>query len=81
MKRCPRCNGTGNVPDPLELGQTLKKMRIEAGISQARLAGAMKISPAHLCDLEQGKRGWMGEFTPELYCDALDAEIERRKQK
>lgn len=78
--KCKRCNGTGEVQDPLVIGQTLKKMRVDAGISQARLAEVMKISPAHLCDLENGKRGWLGEFTPELYCDALDAEIERMKE-
>lgn len=78
--KCKRCNGTGQVPDPLELGQTLKKMRIEAGVSQARLAEVMKVSPAHLCDLENGKRGWRGDVTAEMYCDALDAEIERMKK-
>ena len=79
VMKCWRCGGTGEIEDPLVLGQTLKKLRSEAGITSKRLAGALKVSTSYLCDLENGKRAWLGEVTPERYCDALDAEIERIK--
>jgi len=78
--RCWRCGGTGELQDPLVLGQSLRQMRIEAGITLVRMAEVMKISQGFLCDLENGKRAWRGEVTAESYCDALDAEIARMKK-
>jgi transcriptional regulator with XRE-family HTH domain len=80
MKVCPRCGGSGEVTDPLVLGQTLRKMRVEAGVTLLRMAEVMKISQGHLSDLENGNRAWLGGITSEQYCDALDAEIERMKK-
>ncbi len=80
MKSCPRCGGTGQVADPLVLGQTLRQLRIDAGVTLIRMAVVMNVSQGHLSDLENGKRAWLGEIKPEQYCDALDAEIERMKK-
>lgn len=78
--KCPRCKGTGEVEDPLLVGQSLRKLRLEAGITLLRMAEVMKISPGHLSDLENGKRAWRGSITSEVYCDALDGEIARMKK-
>lgn len=80
MKVCPRCGGSGEVTDPLVLGQTLRSMRVEAGVTLLRMAEVMKMSKAHLSNLENGKRAWLGEVTGDRYCDALDSEIERQKK-
>lgn len=77
MKKCWRCDGTGQLQDPLVLGQALRKLRVEAGVELVRLAEVMGISQGYLCDLENGKRGWRGEVTADRYCDALDEEIAR----
>lgn len=77
---CWRCNGTGEIQDPLVLGQALRKLRMEAGVTLLRMAHVLGISSGYLSDLENGKRGWLGEVTAERYCDALDAEIERMKK-
>ena len=63
------------------LGQALRKLRVSAGVTLRRMAEVLGISDGYLSDLENGKRGWLGEVTPELYCDALDAEIARREKQ
>lgn len=77
---CWRCQGTGEILDPLVLGQTLRKLRMEAGVTLRRMAEVLDISDGYLSDLENGKRGWIGTVTAERYCDALDEEIERVKK-
>lgn len=78
---CPRCHGTGQVTDPFILGQTLRKLRVDAGVTLRRMAEVMGIADGYLSDLENGKRGWLGTVTADRYCDALDAEIERTGKK
>lgn len=78
--RCWRCHGTGEIHDPLVLGQALKKLRMESKITLHRMADVLEISAGYLSDLENGKRGWLGEVSADRYCDALDAEIARLKE-
>lgn len=78
--RCWRCHGTGQIHDPLVLGQSLRKLREEAKITLHRMADVLGISAGYLSDLENGKRGWLGEVSADRYCDALDAEIARLKE-
>ncbi len=49
--RCPNC-GTRIVPTPREL----KQWRQAAGLTQRKIAALLKISPAHVAYLENGKR-------------------------
>lgn len=80
MKKCWRCRGTGQIEDVKVLGQSLRKIRMESKITLHRMAELLKCSDGYLSDLENGKRGWLGEVTAERYCDALDVEIERLKK-
>ena len=41
---------------PLTFGQMISSIRIADEISQVELARKMKISRAHLCDIERGRR-------------------------
>ena len=41
---------------PLSFGQMIESLREADGISQAELARKLKISRAHLCDIEKGRR-------------------------
>lgn len=77
---CWRCKGTGEIQDPLVLGQALRKLREDADITLRRMADVLRVSAGYLSDLENGKRGWLGEVSADRYCDALDAEIERVKK-
>lgn len=52
---CSACLGSGRVPDHAGIGRRLRRTR---RVSLAMLARRMKISSAHLCLLEQGKRSW-----------------------
>src|SRR5438128_8487945 len=41
---------------PLSFGEMIESLREADGISQAELARKLKISRAHLCDIEKGRR-------------------------
>ena len=51
---CPKCGGSGQLPDPLEM----RKRRERKGISLQETAKKMKISHGYLSDLERGNRTW-----------------------
>lgn len=55
---CPTCKGSGKIKDRDEIGYQLRKMREKKGLSLRKMAKQMKISAAHLSDLELGQRGW-----------------------
>lgn len=57
-KLCPRCDGTGFVPDPSYHGKEARKRRKEAGLSLREVARRMNFSVAYVSDLELGRRGW-----------------------
>jgi transcriptional regulator with XRE-family HTH domain len=44
------------VSGPLTFGSTIEALRLCDEISQTELAKKMKISRAHLCDIEKGRR-------------------------
>lgn len=52
--KCPKCGGTGDIPDYAFL---LRK-RIKSGISQTKAAKIMGISNTYLSELENGRRDW-----------------------
>lgn len=82
-RECSTCSGSGKVPDVT--GGTLRQIRLTArtkdGVSplpQAAVARGMGISPAHLNDIEQGRRR-QESLTAELVDNFLRAvaEVER----
>jgi transcriptional regulator with XRE-family HTH domain len=52
--RCPRCDGTGVIPE----GQELKLERIRHRVKLKDVAEKMGISASYLCHLEKGRRLW-----------------------
>jgi predicted transcriptional regulator len=58
MSICKRCGGTGDEPDQLATGQTLRGMRTSAGISLRRMAKLIGLSHSFLSQLESGQRSW-----------------------
>lgn len=49
------CNGPVNQ---VELGASLRAVRLKAGLKQSWVAQAMGINNTYLCQLESGKRNW-----------------------
>lgn len=56
--KCVRCNGSGLEPDNKRVADSMRRERVESGMSQRRFAGLMRVSPGYLCQLEQGTRRW-----------------------
>lgn len=59
---CKCCDGSGRQLDHELVGDYLRTQRLKAGITQAQVAEAMKISKPYLCDLEHGFRNWRNEL-------------------
>lgn len=55
---CPKCKGSGALPDPRDEGAQFRQRRMEAGLNLTRMAEAMGISAPYLSDLENGNRAW-----------------------
>lgn len=58
MKSCPKCNGSGRVPDDAAIGAKLRAARIKKGVSLREMARRLDVSAMWICDLERGKRYW-----------------------
>lgn len=67
---CPRCNGTGTIPDDRAMGAAMRQRREAAGLSLYDLAKKLGLSASYLCDLELGRRQWSGTNI-ERYEEAL----------
>lgn len=57
-KDCRCCQGSGQEYDHKAVGETMRKIRLNAKLSQAALGKLMKITAAYICDLEKGYRNW-----------------------
>lgn len=55
---------------PLSFGQLIESLRICDEISQVELANKMKMSRAHLCDIEKGRRS-VGPETAARFAQVL----------
>ena len=67
---CPRCDGTGRVPDDRVMGAAMLKRREKAGLSLRDMAARTGLSPSYLSDLEVGRRQW-GKKQRTAYEEAL----------
>lgn len=59
---CPRCEGSGRIKDPSVTGRQMRALRKASGKSLRHVAGAMRLSPAYISDLELGRRGWADDL-------------------
>jgi transcriptional regulator with XRE-family HTH domain len=54
--KCPRCGGTGEIPDELfHFGDLLRMQRDRAGMTQLELANLAGIGRAQIANLETGR--------------------------
>lgn len=53
---CPYCAGTGKRPTAAGLTKSIREFRKERGLSLRQAALELKISAAHLSDIENQKR-------------------------
>ena len=58
---CPRCAGTGRVPDFRDIGRRLRLARKGALLGLREAARQAKISAEYLRDLEKGRGTFRGE--------------------
>lgn len=56
--KCPRCGGTGELPNPLKTGKELKAKRIEAGITLSEMGKRLGICESYVSHLEHGRKTW-----------------------
>lgn len=61
--KCPKCNGTGRVPDDRAIGLAMRRLRESKEISLRALARRLEVSAAYLSDLELGRRHWHENVT------------------
>ncbi len=52
--KCPRCDGTGLLPD----AKAMRALRKKAGMTLGQVSSRMGISIPFLSDLERGNRRW-----------------------
>lgn len=55
---CRYCYGSGVEQDPRAVGEEMRRLRQQAGISQRQMASVLQFTPSYLCDLELGRRPW-----------------------
>jgi predicted transcriptional regulator len=55
---CPRCYGTGVLPDDRAIGVQMRERRQRAGLTLRALARKLNLTAAYLSDLELGRRYW-----------------------
>lgn len=60
-KKCPHCDGSGFVLDPVIAGQYHRAMRERKGKSLREVARMMKVTAPYVSDLERGRRNWTDE--------------------
>ena len=56
--KCPRCGGTGGIPDPKGIGEKLKAKRVRAGLSLNEMGSRLGISGSYVSHLEHGRKPW-----------------------
>jgi len=61
-KKCPKCNGTGEVLDSREFGREMRRIREKRGYMMKSVAEEMGVSAPYLCQLEKGYREWDSEL-------------------
>ena len=54
---CPRCKGSGKIPNRATIGAELLKLRTGAGLSRESVRREIKISGVYLFDVENGAKG------------------------
>jgi len=58
---CPRCKGSGKIPNPKTIGAELLKLRTDAGLTRESVRREMKVSGVYLFDVENGAKGITAE--------------------
>lgn len=56
--QCPKCKGSGVVPDPKAKGAELMRARKAAGVTLQEIASILELSIGYISDLEHGRKRW-----------------------
>lgn len=75
---CPKCRGTGTIPDPKTTGTELRNKRRKARVSLTAVADCIGFSTSYVCELEQGRRHWSKVLITE-YLKAIEF-LNQKKQ-
>lgn len=59
--KCPKCNGSGTLPDRHTIGCRFRKLRLKKGLTLAQMSKRVKVSEGQLCKLENGQKNWRPE--------------------
>lgn len=73
-KTCPRCEGTGQVPDPVYIGAQMRRLRGKTGMSLREMARRAGFSAPYISDAELGRRTWSRRLLA-AYEDVLRKEM------
>jgi len=85
LATCPACAGMGKGGRPVTqwpttgFGLVLRRLRIDAGLTQEELAGAARVSPRTVSDLERGISRTARLQTARMLADALGLAGQQRK--
>lgn len=71
LLKCPKCKGSGVIPNPYVFGLKARQLRKGMQISLREISRRMGISATHLSDLERGKRQWNSRLEA-LFMECLD---------
>jgi predicted transcriptional regulator len=56
--KCPKCKGTGRVPNQKSVGEEMRQLREKHGKSLRQIAKILGFSAPYISDLEHGRRDW-----------------------
>lgn len=56
--KCPKCGGTGELPDPVQIGRELKAKRLARGITLEIMGKRLGICQSYVSHLEHGRKLW-----------------------
>lgn len=76
---CPKCSGSGRIPDQGVLGARFAAKRKAADVSQKEVAAALHVSQAIISYLEAGRIEW-SETTKRDYEKALQRKPATRRK-
>lgn len=70
-RECPKCKGTGKLPDPQSLGSSLRRLRESSGMSVNELARRLAVTTEYIYMIETGKRTAPTEIQFNYYANCI----------
>lgn len=61
-KKCPKCEGSGLVPDAAQIGAVMRTRRLKLGMTMRAIAKKLGCTPTFIYELERGTRTWKDDL-------------------